>query len=178
MVTLVAAIRAEAKYSVCLVLVGVKYSGSRSSSSSTKRRRKRGVTSISPFVQADIHRSRQIAGKIIPAIATTTALVTGLVCLELYKVRRWLAVVGREWDCRCFHIIMTPSCPYMTLPCGHALQVLQKKSLVSYKNAFVNLAIPYFTFQEPAPPAAQKSIIKNEEWKWTAWDRIDIEGGQ
>ncbi|CAG9465807.1 unnamed protein product [Pedinophyceae sp. YPF-701] len=98
---------------------------------------------------AEIERfkAKLIAGRIIPAIATATSLATGLVCLEFYKVAR--------------HVDKA----------GHARADVP---IESFRNAFINLAIPLFTMSEPMPCARLE--YKPAGLKWTLWSRWVLEG--
>lgn len=72
---------------------------------------------------------KQIAGKIIPAIATTTSMVVGLVCLELLKVLDSTSKDSQE-----------------------------RRQMGDYKNSFVNLALPFIGQSEPIAAPVVKHL--------------------
>ncbi|KAL3802952.1 hypothetical protein HJC23_011575 [Cyclotella cryptica] len=85
---------------------------------------------------ADAMETRRVAGSIVPAMITTTGLVSALSCLELMKM-------------------------------------LKSLPLTMHRNAFVNLALPFFAFTAPLP-AHQFTGVNGR--KYTMWDRIVVKG--
>lgn len=88
---------------------------------------------------ASRHTVKGIAGRIIPAIATTTALISGISVLEMMKF-------------------------------------IFSSALDNYKNAFVNLALPYLATSTPIPPTKSEYYFKEgERVSFTIWDRFEME---
>ena len=117
---------------------------------------------------ADKHKSKRIAGKIIPAIATTTAFVTGLVCVELMKlVRLGYLDEGVGMD-------VEEANGWILKERGDGDSDGSSKVLEVFKNGFANLALPFFAFSEPIE--APKVKIGDRKW-WTLWDRFDVNVG-
>ncbi|KAL7445941.1 hypothetical protein ACHAXM_011760 [Skeletonema potamos] len=85
---------------------------------------------------ADPMETRRVAGRIVPAMITTTGLVSALSCLELVKLLK-----------------------------GVPLNI--------HRNAFVNLALPFFAFTAPLP--AEEVVGVNGKTH-TIWDSIVIKG--
>jgi ubiquitin-activating enzyme E1 len=86
----------------------------------------------------DAMETRKVAGKIVPAMITTTAFVSALSCLELIKLTQGLP-------------------------------------LNRHRNAFINLALPFFAFTSPLP-AEEYPGVKGE--MHTLWDKITIKEGK
>lgn len=96
--------------------------------------------------ESDLHQSRLIAGKIIPAIATTTALVAGLVCLELWKT------------------VHEQALPIEAYKCG----------FVNLALPLVTFSEPRPPAKTTAKFTGGKRA--GAEWTWTAWDCIELNG--
>ncbi|KAG7340147.1 ThiF family protein [Nitzschia inconspicua] len=87
----------------------------------------------------DTMETRKIAGKIVPAMITTTAFVSALSCIELVKL------------------------------------CTDNMTLKRHRNAFINLALPFFAFTPPLP-AEEHPGLRGEAH--TMWDRITIKEGR
>lgn len=80
---------------------------------------------------------KRIAGRIIPAIVTTTSLVAGLAALEMYKVRH---------QCETIEIkAFSSSFPFQLI--GNSTMATSQ-----FRNSFLNLALPFLGFSEPVAP--------------------------
>ena len=80
------------------------------------------------IAEASRHKVKMIAGKIIPAIATTTCAVTGLVMIEMYKTIQMSLLPPAE------------------------------RKVDSLRNAYINLAINSYYAAEPGPPKFTRTL--------------------
>ena len=88
--------------------------------------------SIAPASELE---TRRVAGRIVPALITTTAFVSACSSIELCKI-------------------------------------LKKAPLRAHRNAFVNLALPFFAFVQPAPALERRGV--GDEEQWNLWDRVVV----
>lgn len=61
------------------------------------------------------------------------------------------------------------------LVCIEIYKIMQEKPLESYKNWFLNLALPQFSCSEPLPPAKTSTTIKGTVS--AGWHRVGRGGG-
>ncbi|XP_018655559.1 hypothetical protein Smp_136500 [Schistosoma mansoni] len=113
------------------------------------------------------HVVKRIAGRIVPAIATTTATVAGLVCLELLKY----VINNNQYDVNGGHVgsfaseeeISTMTATTTTIN-DPEQRLIQLKS----RNSFLNLALPILLFSEPG--LCRQIRLPNGKY-FSLWDR-------
>ena len=86
----------------------------------------------------DAMETRRIAGRIVPAMISTTAFVSALSCVELLKL-------------------------------------VQGAPLERHRNAFINLALPFFAYTSPIPAERVNGL---QGTSFTLWDRITVKEGK
>ncbi|ELA41679.1 uncharacterized protein VICG_01312 [Vittaforma corneae ATCC 50505] len=97
------------------------------------------------------HFIRGIAGRIIPAIATTTAIVSGLAAIEIIK--------------------------YATQKEKVAKHVGADLSGIPFRNSYVDLAAPFLASTELVKPKELFYENKGKKIKYTVWSRLEFKDG-
>ena len=117
---------------------------------------------------ADRLQTKKIAGRIIPAIATTTAVVAGLASLELCKLAQRSTVEEEE----AYVDEVDEANETGETRGGTRRRRRHRPPLEAYRNAFINLAGPFFGLTQPmeAPPIA----LGEQGEVYNMWDRLEL----
>jgi ubiquitin-activating enzyme E1 len=107
--------------------------------------------------------SKRIAGKVIPAIATTTAFVSGVICAELYKLTKG----------------GLPLESFRSSGNNLAVPVFGFSEPVGLQFKRNKLTLPTRATFAPQPPALPLEPAEGgtKVWKWSVWDaNVDVQG--
>lgn len=125
---------------------------------------------------ADLVQTKRIAGNIIPAMVTTTSLVTGLVGFEVlkYLLYTYNRLKGNPAACGPDGVPTAVAPP----PPVNAKEIATL--LGYYRNSFVNMALPLLALSDPsvAPGKTYTRPDGKGELHWGVWDRIDVNEGR
>ncbi|XQJ27115.1 ubiquitin-activating enzyme E1, putative [Leishmania guyanensis] len=121
---------------------------------------------------ADFNQTKRIAGNIIPAMVTTTSLVTGLVGFELLKylliqfhhARKSAAAGTGSSHSEKFYLDADEE---------------PEKLVTLFRSAFVNIALPFIAFSDPIVAQSRSyALPSGKKLRWGIWDRLDISEGR
>lgn len=118
---------------------------------------------------ADLNTTKRIAGNIIPAMVTTTSLVTGLVGFEVLK---YLLL---QFD---HHKRQAPESAKANAVYLDADEE-PDKLVTLYRSAFVNIALPFIAFSDPIVAQSRTyALPSGKKLRWGIWDRLEVSEGR
>lgn len=120
---------------------------------------------------ADKLRSRLIAGRITPAIATTTAIVVGLIQMELYKL---VQGKSRVEDYRMAFVNLSVPFFSVTEPAPCEGTVVTLPPAARYQPQGLALLPP--SSEGAEAEGDNKGEEGSRRWRWTMWDSLEVQG--
>ncbi|KPI88361.1 putative ubiquitin-activating enzyme e1 [Leptomonas seymouri] len=118
---------------------------------------------------ADLNQTKRIAGNIIPAMVTTTSLVTGLVGFEVLK---YLLIQFHHHN----------NNPPGSSKANHVYldaDEAPEKLVMLFRSAFVNIALPFIAFSDPIVTRSHTYTLSNgKTLRWGVWDRLEVSEGR